>query len=117
MQVTSLLSSHEHKHDHDHDHHHHDHDHDDCTSCGHDHEHTPIRRNQIIAGLIFIVNAFVVDWALDHASMVSHFSAMIGAIILGYPIIWTSIKDIRKGTLTIKELRHQLRRCRRDGRE
>ena len=106
MQVTSLLSSHEHKHDHDHDHHHHDHDHDhdDCTSCGHDHEHTPIRRNQIIAGLIFIVNAFVVDWALDHASMVSHFSAMIGAIILGYPIIWTSIKDIRKGTLTINEL-------------
>src|SRR4030095_10501166 len=29
---------------------------------------------------------------------------MIGAIILGYPIVWTSIKDIRRGILSINEL-------------
>ena len=29
---------------------------------------------------------------------------MIGAIILGYPIVWLSFKDIRRGNLTINEL-------------
>jgi hypothetical protein len=29
---------------------------------------------------------------------------MVGAIILGYPIVWLSFKDIRKGNLTINEL-------------
>ena len=29
---------------------------------------------------------------------------MIGAIILGYPIVWTSIKDLRRGIVSINEL-------------
>src|SRR5260370_22258735 len=29
---------------------------------------------------------------------------MIGAIMLVYPIVWTSFKDLRRGTLTINEL-------------
>ena len=29
---------------------------------------------------------------------------MLGAIILGYPIVWTAIKDIRSGVLSINEL-------------
>src|SRR4030095_5499478 len=29
---------------------------------------------------------------------------MIGAILLGYPIVWTSIKDVRRGILSINEL-------------
>jgi Cd2+/Zn2+-exporting ATPase len=36
--------------------------------------------------------------------MVASASAMIGSIILGYPIVWTSIKDLRRGVLTINEL-------------
>jgi Cd2+/Zn2+-exporting ATPase len=106
MQVTSLLSREDHKHDHDHDHDH-KHEHDpSCPSC--DHEHTPVRLPQTLVGLIFIVNAFIVDWLFDKGSntesMVANFSAMIGAIILGYPIVWTSFKDIRRGILSINEL-------------
>src|SRR3954462_1895118 len=109
MQVTSLLSREEHKHDHPHDH---DHD-EDCSSCGHDHEHTQVKLTQTIIGLIFVLNAFVVEWLFKspaavgpHASgifspfesnPVASISAMIGAIILGYPIVWLSFKDIRKG--------------------
>ena len=113
MQVTSLASQQEHehhKHDHDHDHQH-DHDHDhahdaDCLTC--DHEHTPIRLKQTVAGLLLIVNAYLVSWFFEKgangASLVGHFSAMFGAIILGYPIIWTSVKDLRRGNLGINEL-------------
>ena len=106
MQVTSLLSREKHDRDHDHDH---DHNHESDASCPTcDHEHTPVRLPQTLVGLIFIINAFIVDWFFDKGSnrdsMVAHFSAMIGAIILGYPIVWTSIKDIRRGILSINEL-------------
>lgn len=107
MQVTSLLSRDEKKlHDHDTlDAHKHEHDHDaNCTSCGHDHEHTPIRLWQTVIGLLFIINSFIVDGLFDKGTMVSSFSAMMGAIILGYPIVWTSIKDVRRGILSINEL-------------
>lgn len=101
---TSLLSrqkedSH-HPHDHD-EHHHHD---DGCVSCGHDHEHTPVRLTQTVVGLIFIINSYVVGAFFNTGDMVANFSAMIGAIILGYPIVWTSFKDIRRGVLSINEL-------------
>ena len=77
---------------------------DGCESCGQEHEHTPVRLVQTLIGLIFVINAFMVDWAFEKGTMVSSFSAMIGAIILGYPIIWTSIKDLRRGLLTTNEL-------------
>jgi Zn2+/Cd2+-exporting ATPase len=111
MQVTSLLSRSEkgrggdhHHHDHDHDHDH-DHSHEaGCSSCGHDHEHTPVRLPQTLIGLIFVLNGFVVEWFFNNGAMVASFSAMIGAIILGFPIVWTSFKDIRRGHLGINEL-------------
>jgi Zn2+/Cd2+-exporting ATPase len=114
MQTSLLSRQHDHKHKHDHDHphdhdHHHDHDHDHshddgCVSCGHDHEHTPVRLTQTVIGLIFIINAYVVDLMFERGTMVAQFSAMIGAIILGYPIVWTSFKDIKRGVLSINEL-------------
>ena len=80
----------------------------DCETCEHDHEHTPVRLKQTLVGLIFIVNAWVVQWFLDKGtnaeSMVANFSAMIGAIILGYPIVWTALQDVRRGILSINEL-------------
>ena len=106
MQVTSLLSRDEAK-KHNHDHHQHDHDHahdEDCESCGHDHEHTQVKLTQTIIGLIFVLNAFLVDWALERASSVASLSAMIGAVILGFPIVKLAFKDIRRGNLTINEL-------------
>jgi len=106
MQVTSLLSRDEHKHDHHHDHGHDHHHHkpgESCSSCGHDHSHTPIRLKQTLAGLLFIVNSFIVEW-LQLGPAVADVSGMIGAILLGYPIVLTAIEDLRKGRLSTTEL-------------
>jgi Cd2+/Zn2+-exporting ATPase len=102
MQVTSLLSREEHKHDHGHDHHHHK-DGDSCSSCGHDHSHTPIRLKQTLAGLLFILNSFIVEW-LQIGPAVAEVSGMIGAILLGTPIVGTAITDLRMGRLSTTEL-------------
>jgi Cd2+/Zn2+-exporting ATPase len=100
MQVTSLLSRAEHKHDH----HHHDHEHgESCASCGHDHSHTPIRLKQTLAGLLFVINSFIVEW-LQLGPAVADVSGMIGAILLGYPIVLTAITDLRLGRLSTNEL-------------
>jgi Cd2+/Zn2+-exporting ATPase len=107
MQVTSLLSRHEHdhKHDHDHghDHHHHHKPGESCSSCGHDHSHTPVRLKQTLAGLLFVINSFIVE-RLQLGPAVADVSGMIGAILLGYPIVLTAIEDLRKGRLSTTEL-------------
>ncbi|HEY5481803.1 MAG TPA: cation-translocating P-type ATPase [Verrucomicrobiae bacterium] len=92
MQVTSLLSRHQHEHD------------ETCVTCGHDHEHAPVRLKQTLFGVVFVLNAFIVDWLFDQGHTVASASGLIGAVILGYPIVWTAIKDIRTGVLSINEL-------------
>src|SRR5881396_356937 len=90
MQITSLMSRQEHDpHDHAHD---------------HNHEHIPVRLWQMVVGVIFIANSFLVEWAFEKGSMVAGLSAMAGAIILGWPIVTTAIRDIRRGILSINEL-------------
>src|SRR5881628_2265886 len=91
MQVTSLTSREDHAHD-EHDHH------------THDHEHIPVRLWQMVIGVIFIANSFLVDWMFEKGSTVAGLSAMAGAIILGWPIVTTAIRDIRRGILSINEL-------------
>jgi Cd2+/Zn2+-exporting ATPase len=60
---------------------------------------------QTLIGLLFILNSFVVTWAFsDVSNPVAAASAMIGAIILGYPIVWTALQDLRRGLLTTNEL-------------
>lgn len=114
MQVTSLLSRKSHPHDHSHPHHHHDHDHHhdhehehgshgSCASCGHDHSHTPVRLKQTLAGLLFVINSFVVEW-LQLGPAISDVSGMIGALLLGYPIVLTAVRDLRQGRLSTNEL-------------
>ena len=100
MQVTSLEQYKDHKHDHDHHHH----DGEGCSSCGHDHEHIPVKLSQTFIGLIFVINAFVFERLNAENESVAAFSAAIGAIVLGFPIIVTAWKDIRKGNLTVNEL-------------
>ena len=94
MQVTSLLSRHEHEHA----------DGESCPTCGHDHEHAPVRLWQTLVGVVFVLNAFIVDWLFEQGHTVASASALVGAITLGYPIVWTAIQDIRKGVLSINEL-------------
>ena len=91
MQVTSLLS-------------HHEHEHGPNCGCGHDHEHSVVHLWQAVLGVVFVLNAFIVDWLFDQGNTVASASAFIGALILGYPIVVTAIKDLRVGHLSINEL-------------
>ena len=72
MQVTSLLS-HEHKHE-------------PGCGCGHDHEHSVVHLWQTIAGVIFVANAWVVDWVFQQSATIASASAFVGAVILGYSV-------------------------------
>ena len=89
MQVTSLLSEHEH---------------DDNCGCGHDHEHSTVHLWQAVLGVVFVLNAFIVDWLFESGSTLASASAFIGAVILIYPIVVTAIKDLQRGKLSINEL-------------
>jgi len=89
MQVTSLLSQHEH---------------DDKCGCGHDHEHSVVHLWQAVLGVVCVLNAFIVDWLFEAGTTLASASAMIGALILIYPIIVTAVKDLRVGRLSINEL-------------
>jgi len=91
MQVTSLLSQHEHEHD-------------DSCGCGHDHEHSVVHLWQAVVGVVLVINAYIVDWLFQQGSAVASASAMIGAIILIFPIVVTAVKDLRAGQLSINEL-------------
>src|SRR6185295_4169814 len=91
MQVTSLLSRHEHESG------------DSCSSCDHDHSHTPIRLTQTFVGLLFVINSFVVN-VLNLGPAISDVSAAIGAVLLGWPIMVTAFQDLRRGRLSTNEL-------------
>src|ERR1035438_4044129 len=91
MQVTSLLS-------------HHEHEHGPNCGCGHDHEHSVVHLWQAVLGVVLVLNAFVVDWLFEAGTTLASASAMIGAIILIYPIVVTAVKDLRVGRLSINEL-------------
>jgi len=104
MQVTSLLSRQEpdgcpcEPHDHD-PNHRHDHGSDD-----HGHEHMPVHLPQTLVGLILVINSFIVEWLFAKGNMVAGLSALLGTLVLGYPIVLTAIKDLRRGILGINEL-------------
>src|SRR5579863_7240758 len=96
MQVTSLLSRSEQDHEAGHE--------GSCEACGHDHEHTPVRLWQTLVGVVFVLNAFLVDWMFEKGQTVASISAFLGAITLGYPIVQTAFRDIYRGLLGINEL-------------
>lgn len=100
MQVTSLLSR---EHDHEH-HHHHDHDHEHGPGCGCGHEHTSVPLGYTLVGVVFVLNAFLVDWLFQSGEKVASISAFIGAVILGIPIVVTAVRDLKVGNLSINEL-------------
>jgi Cd2+/Zn2+-exporting ATPase len=83
----------------------HDHDHDEsCGPCGHDHEHASVRLWQILLGVGFVLNAFVVDWFFAAGHAIASASGLLGAVLLGLPIVMTAVKDIYRGVLSINEL-------------
>ena len=56
MQVTSLLS---------------DHDHEHGPGCGHDHSHSNVGLGWMLFGLVFVINAFIVDWVFAASHVVA----------------------------------------------
>ena len=94
MQVTSLLSQQEHDHAHG----------KDCTSCGHDHEHMEVQLGWTLVGLILIINSFIIEWFTANGKTMADLSAGAGALVLGWPIVWVAVKDLKKGTLSTNEL-------------
>jgi Zn2+/Cd2+-exporting ATPase len=82
----------------------HDHEHDEACGCGEVHSHVEVQLRQTLVGLLFVINSFLVEWVLEHGSVVADMSALLGTLILGYPIVWTAIKDLRQGNLTTNEL-------------
>jgi Zn2+/Cd2+-exporting ATPase len=112
MNVGSLLSRADaQKHEHEH-HHHHEH-HEGCTSCGHDHSHTPFNLKRTVLGVVLILNSFLVEWILERqivaadptlGNPVAALSAALGTLVLGIPILITAFKDLRRGVLSTNEL-------------
>lgn len=94
MQVTSLLSRQSDP---------------NCSDCGHDHggldhSHTNVKLTQTLIGLIFVLNSFLVDWVFQRGTTVAGLSALIGAGILGLPILRVAFLDLKRGILSINEL-------------
>jgi Zn2+/Cd2+-exporting ATPase len=81
-----------------------DHGEESGSSCDHDHSHTPFRLRQTIVGLLFLLNAFLIHWLFEGGAAVADTSAMLGAILLGYPIMVNAVKDLRHGQLSTNEL-------------
>jgi Cd2+/Zn2+-exporting ATPase len=67
-------------------------------------ERMPVRLTQTLAGLILVINSFLVQWAFEAATMVSALSAMGGTVILGWPIVLTAVRDLRRGVISTNEL-------------
>ncbi len=90
MQVTSLLSRKEGK--------------QPGVAPHHDHEYTPIKLHQTLIGLSFVLNSFVIAYLFAGGQIVGDIVAMIGAVLLGCPIMITAFRDLRKGKLSTNEL-------------
>jgi Cd2+/Zn2+-exporting ATPase len=71
---------------------------------GHEHDHAPVRLWQTLLGVVLVGNAFLVDRFFDNGQTAASISAFLGAIVLGGPIVWTAISDIRRGLMSINEL-------------
>ena len=83
------------------DHHHH---HDGACACGEHHSHAEVRLTQTLVGLVLVLNSFLVAWLFSDAQPVAAGSALLGAIVLGGPLVWTALKDLRSGSLNTNVL-------------
>lgn len=58
-----------------------------------------------LAGVLFIINSFILNRIYGSESSLAAASAMVGALIMGLPIVWTSVKNLWYGrVLSMNEL-------------
>jgi Cd2+/Zn2+-exporting ATPase len=62
------------------------------------------RLRQAVGGLILILNSFLIGWFFERSAAVAGLSALLGAILLGQPVVWAAWHNLRRGALTINEL-------------
>lgn len=62
------------------------------------------RLQATLVGMVFILNAAIAERFFSQGSLVAGFSGAVGAVLLGGPIVWTSVKDLRRGQVSINEL-------------
>ncbi len=79
------------------------------TDTGNMHEKDKLNRTKVsigftVIGGILIINSFLLNWFFPQQSMPSTFSAILGAIVLALPIIFTAIKDLFVGQVRMNEL-------------
>ncbi len=80
------------------------HIHDGACGCGEHHSHVEVQLTVTVIGLAFIINAYLCAWLFEHDRVVAAGSAMLGALILGFPIVRVALKDLRPGSLNTNVL-------------
>ncbi len=108
-------------HDHAHEHqnapvqkaeHKHEHNHSKgfvCPTCGEvsegtGHDRSMGRLGFALLGGCFTLNSFLLNWLLPSYALAAEYSALVGAVILAMPIVWTATKDLWKGKVYMNEL-------------
>jgi Cd2+/Zn2+-exporting ATPase len=82
----------------------HEQTHDGVCGCDEHHSHARVQLVQTFIGLVFIFNSFIVERLSGVDSNMGGYSAMIGAFILGFPIVRVALKDLRGGSLNTNVL-------------
>ena len=80
-----------------------------CPVCGNvsegvGHDRSMGKVTTALIGGGFILNSFVLGWLLPNQTFAAMFSAIIGAVTLACPIVFTAIKDLVKGQVYMNEL-------------
>ncbi|MCW5552043.1 MAG: cation-translocating P-type ATPase [Verrucomicrobiae bacterium] len=73
-------------------------------ACGGRHSHVQVQLAQTAIGLVLILNSYLMTWAFERSQMIAAASAMMGAMVLGFPILWIALKDLRLGNLNTNVL-------------
>jgi Zn2+/Cd2+-exporting ATPase len=79
-------------------------EHPDQCACGEHHSHAKVQLAQSVVGLVFVFNAFLFKRLTMGDSTVAGFSALAGALLLGFPVVWGAFKDLRGGSLNTNVL-------------
>ncbi|MCW5558495.1 MAG: cation-translocating P-type ATPase, partial [Verrucomicrobiae bacterium] len=55
-------------------------------------------------GFIGIANAYLIDWTWQKGAYAAGLSALAGSLLLGSPLLWNSLRAVRRGEVGINEL-------------
>ena len=76
----------------------------EACGAGHSPAHASFQLGQVLLGLVFISNSFLVQGLFPDSEPIVAASALIGAVILGVPIVWVALKDLGQGALNTSAL-------------